>query len=79
MARYIGPACKLCRREGRKLFLKGARCMSPKCAIERREHRLQVACHSRSSLFATIEMYHHEESLSRRTQIRPRDSPRYLP
>jgi len=36
MARYIGPACKLCRREGRKLFLKGARCMSPKCAIERR-------------------------------------------
>jgi small subunit ribosomal protein S4 len=36
MARYIGPTCKLCRREGRKLFLKGARCMSPKCAIERR-------------------------------------------
>jgi small subunit ribosomal protein S4 len=36
MARYIGPVCKLCRREGRKLFLKGARCMSPKCAIDRR-------------------------------------------
>lgn len=36
MARYIGPVCKLCRREGRKLFLKGARCLSPKCAIERR-------------------------------------------
>jgi small subunit ribosomal protein S4 len=36
MARYIGPACKLCRREGRKLFLKGARCLSNKCAIERR-------------------------------------------
>ena len=36
MARYIGPACKLCRREGRKLFLKGARCMSNKCAIDRR-------------------------------------------
>jgi small subunit ribosomal protein S4 len=36
MARYTGPVCKLCRREGIKLFLKGDRCMSPKCAIERR-------------------------------------------
>jgi small subunit ribosomal protein S4 len=36
MARTIGPVCKLCRREGDKLFLKGARCLSPKCAIERR-------------------------------------------
>ena len=36
MARTIGPVCKLCRREGEKLFLKGARCLSPKCAIERR-------------------------------------------
>jgi small subunit ribosomal protein S4 len=38
MARYIGPVCKLCRREGEKLFLKGARCYSPKCAIERRDY-----------------------------------------
>jgi small subunit ribosomal protein S4 len=36
MARYIGPACKLCRREGTKLFLKGTRCLTEKCAIERR-------------------------------------------
>lgn len=36
MAKYTGPACKLCRREGEKLFLKGARCFSPKCAFERR-------------------------------------------
>ncbi len=36
MARYTGPVCKLCRREGEKLFLKGARCLSPKCAIEKR-------------------------------------------
>ena len=36
MARYTGPACRLCRREKVKLFLKGARCESPKCAIERR-------------------------------------------
>jgi small subunit ribosomal protein S4 len=36
MSKYIGPVCRLCRREGEKLFLKGARCLSPKCAFERR-------------------------------------------
>ncbi|MBI5280974.1 MAG: 30S ribosomal protein S4 [Candidatus Solibacter usitatus] len=36
MARYIGPVCRQCRREGMKLFLKGARCYSEKCAIEKR-------------------------------------------
>lgn len=36
MARYIEPVCRLCRREGEKLFLKGTRCLSPKCALERR-------------------------------------------
>jgi small subunit ribosomal protein S4 len=36
MGKYIGPACRLCRREGEKLFLKGTRCFSPKCAFERR-------------------------------------------
>jgi len=36
MAKYLGPVCKLCRREGEKLFLKGARCFSPKCAFEHR-------------------------------------------
>ncbi len=36
MARYTGPACRLCRREGTKLFLKGERCTTGKCAIERR-------------------------------------------
>jgi small subunit ribosomal protein S4 len=35
MARYTGPVCKLCRREGEKLFLKGDRCFSPKCPFER--------------------------------------------
>lgn len=38
MARYIGPVCRLCRREGEKLYLKGERCFSPKCAIERRSY-----------------------------------------
>ena len=36
MARYTGPSCKLCRREGKKLFLKGDRCLSDKCALDRR-------------------------------------------
>ena len=36
MARYTGPVCKLCRREGTKLFLKGERCMTGKCALDRR-------------------------------------------
>ena len=38
MARYRDANCKLCRREGEKLFLKGARCFSDKCAIERRQY-----------------------------------------
>lgn len=36
MARYTGPVCRLCRREGEKLFLKGKRCFTEKCAIERK-------------------------------------------
>ena len=36
MARHIDSVCKLCRREGIKLYLKGSRCESPKCAVERR-------------------------------------------
>lgn len=38
MARYTGAVCRMCRREGGKLFLKGTRCDSPKCAVERREN-----------------------------------------
>lgn len=37
MARHTGPVCRLCRREGLKLFLKGTRCDTPKCAFERRD------------------------------------------
>jgi small subunit ribosomal protein S4 len=38
VAKYRGPVCRLCRREGVKLFLKGTRCMTEKCAIERRSY-----------------------------------------
>ncbi|MGO9015908.1 MAG: 30S ribosomal protein S4 [Dissulfurispiraceae bacterium] len=38
MARYTGPLCRLCRREGEKLFLKGTRCYTEKCGVERRKY-----------------------------------------
>jgi small subunit ribosomal protein S4 len=38
VGRHIGPVCVLCRREGEKLYLKGERCYTPKCAIERRNY-----------------------------------------
>ena len=38
MARYTGPSCRLCRREGQKLFLKGERCYSAKCALDKRSY-----------------------------------------
>jgi len=38
MARYNGPVCKLCRREGQKLFLKGIKCYTEKCSVERRAY-----------------------------------------
>lgn len=38
MGRYLGPVCRLCRREGTKLFLKGTRCYTDKCAVDRRSY-----------------------------------------
>ncbi len=38
MARYTGPVCKLCRREGEKLFLKGSRCVAIKCSFEKKSY-----------------------------------------
>ena len=38
MARYVGPVCRICRREGLKIFLKGERCFSEKCAFDRRPY-----------------------------------------
>ncbi len=49
MARYTGPVCKLCRREGQKLFLKGERCLTAKCAIDRRSYA--PGMHGRESQF----------------------------
>ena len=49
MARYTDAVCRLCRREGQKLFLKGDRCLSPKCAFERRGY--PPGMHARKSQF----------------------------
>lgn len=49
MAKYRGAVCKLCRREGEKLFLKGARCYSPKCSFERRGY--PPGLHGKSTQF----------------------------
>ena len=49
MAKYTGPVCRLCRREGEKLFLKGERCFTPKCAFERRGYA--PGEHGKSSQF----------------------------
>ena len=54
MSKNIGPVCKLCRREGEKLYLKGERCFTPKCAFERRsfapgQHGRTGSRHSGSS------------------------------
>jgi small subunit ribosomal protein S4 len=49
MAKYRGPVCRLCRREGEKLFLKGERCFTPKCSVERRTYA--PGQHGKSSQF----------------------------
>lgn len=58
MARHIDAVCKLCRREGQKLFLKGERCLSPKCAIETRnfvpgDHGRKATFRRKTSDFGT--------------------------
>uniref|UniRef100_A0A7C4EMY9 Small ribosomal subunit protein uS4 n=1 Tax=Thermodesulfovibrio aggregans TaxID=86166 RepID=A0A7C4EMY9_9BACT len=50
MARYIGSLCRLCRREGMKLFLKGTRCYTEKCAFERRKYPPGQHGHNKSKL-----------------------------
>jgi len=57
MGRYTGPVCKLCRREGQKLFLKGTKCYTEKCPVERRnyapgQHGLAQARRRRTSDYA---------------------------
>jgi small subunit ribosomal protein S4 len=50
LSRYIGPSCRLCRREGSKLFLKGERCYTEKCAIEKRNYPPGVHAETRGKI-----------------------------
>lgn len=45
MGRYTGPSCRICRREGMKLFLKGTKCETAKCQVERRQRSLAPGMH----------------------------------
>ena len=46
MGRYVGPSCRMCRREGMKLMLKGTRCETAKCPIEKKQRNLKPGMHS---------------------------------
>ena len=67
MARYTGPKCKLCRREGTKLFLKGDRCHSDRCAIEKRNYPPGEQARSRFSRRSNYRMQLREKQKLRRT------------
>jgi len=66
MARYTGPSCKLCRREGKKLFLKGDRCLSDKCALSRRPNAPGPHAQGRKGSVKEYGMQHREKMTARR-------------
>jgi small subunit ribosomal protein S4 len=68
MGTYKGPACKLCRREGEKLFLKGARCFTPKCAFERRS--FPPGEHGRESQFRRRRLSDYQRQLREKQKSR---------
>ncbi len=70
MAKYTDPVCKLCRREGEKLFLKGERCLTEKCAFARREYAPGV--HGRS------EQYRHRRESDFARQLRAKQKARRI-
>ncbi len=67
MARYTGPKCKLCRREGAKLFLKGDRCHSDRCSIEKRNYPPGEQGRSRYSRRSNYRVQLREKQKLRRT------------
>lgn len=68
MGTYKGPACKLCRREGEKLFLKGERCFTPKCAFERRG--FPPGEHGRESQFRRRRLSDYQRQLREKQKTR---------
>lgn len=78
MGMYIGPKCKLCRREGQKLFLKGQKCMTEKCPVSRREYPPGVHrdSYSRMSHYGT--RMREKQKLKRMYGTRERQFRRYV-
>ena len=66
MARYTDPVCRLCRREGAKLFLKGSRCYTKKCAFERRPSARPASTASAAARSATTALQLREKQKVRR-------------
>lgn len=69
MARYTGPVCKLCRREGEKLFLKGERCSSSKCPLER-ERDYPPGEHGRTARFRRRRQSDYSRQLREKQKVR---------
>jgi small subunit ribosomal protein S4 len=69
MARYTGPVCKLCRREGEKLFLKGTRCTSPKCPFEK-ERGYPPGAHGRLAQFRRRRTSDYSRQLREKQKVR---------
>ncbi len=65
MSRYTGPSCKLCRREGTKLFLKGERCVKAKCAIDRGRQAPGMRSQRRSKLSVYGEQLRAKQQIKR--------------
>ena len=69
MARYTGPVCKLCRREGEKLFLKGARCTSAKCPFEK-DRGYPPGAHGRLAQFRRRRRSDYSRQLREKQKVR---------
>lgn len=78
MARYVDAKCRLCRREGEKLFLKGTRCMTSKCAIERQNYPPGQHGQSRSKLSTYGQQLREKQKAKRVYGILERQFRRYF-
>jgi len=78
MARNTDPVCKMCRREGVKLFLKGSRCFSPKCSIERRNTAPGMHGHRKSKSSEYAERLRAKQRLKRFYGVFERQFRRYF-
>lgn len=68
MARYLGPSCKLCRREGQKLFLKGQKCYADKCPFEKRSY--PPGQHGRAAAFRHRRVSNYAVQLREKQKVR---------